>query len=194
MVMGRKTGPQVFGIGFHKTGTTTLGQALEKFGYSVCHGAASVRDALGNRRMLAALATNELDEIFNIAAGFEAFEDNPWFILYRELDRRFPGGKFILTVRDDESWLRSAVRYYGRSESDLRWWIYGAGSPVGNEALFLERYRRHNAEVRDYFAHRPEALLIVDWEKGDGWNELSAFLQRPAPALSFPHRNSSHDR
>jgi hypothetical protein len=182
---------KVFGIGFHKTGTTTLGVALEQFGYRVCHGAAPVRAALGHRRMLDLLHAMDLDRIMTVATWFDAFEDNPWFVLYRDLDERFPGSKFILTTRDDDSWLDSSLRYYGGSESDLRSWIYGVGSPVGNEALYLERYRRHNREVRAHFVQRPADLLIVDWQLGQGWNELSTFLGLERPRVAFPHANKS---
>lgn len=185
---------KVFGIGFHKTGTTTLGRALELLGYNVCHGAAPVRHALGHRRMIELLSDSNVDEILEVAERYDAFEDNPWFVLYRELDAHFPGSRFILTIRNDDSWLASALRYYGNSESDLRWWIYGVGSPVGNESTFLERYRRHNIDVSEYFRDRPRDLLVVDWETGDGWPQLSAFLDRPAPDIAFPHVNRSHDR
>ena len=41
---------------------------------------------------------------------FDAFEDNPWPLLYRELDERFPGSKFILTRRPTENWINSQVK------------------------------------------------------------------------------------
>jgi hypothetical protein len=179
---------KVFGIGFHKTGTTSLGIALEHFGYRVCHGAVPLRAAFGHRLMMHMLHDNHLDPIMRLAAPFDAFEDNPWFLLYRDLDRRFPGSKFILTIRDESRWVQSALRYFGESESDLRVWIYGVGSPVGHEQRWLERYQRHNGDVKDYFRLRPSDLLVVDWERGDGWTELAAFLgcRAPMPSLPFP--------
>ncbi len=182
-------GSRVFGIGFHKTGTTSLGQALERLGFRVCHGAGPVREALGNRRMMELLRRRDLEPVMQVAEGYEAFQDNPWFLLYQELDRRFPGSRFILTRRDEGRWLDSAVRYFGTSDSDFRRWIYGVGSPVGNRERFLERYRRHNREVERYFAGRPGDLLVVDWEAGDGWSELCGFLGRPVPSGTFPHAN-----
>jgi hypothetical protein len=186
---GRAATGKVFGIGFHKTGTTTLGQALEELGYTVCHGAGPVREVMGHRLMMERLHGRDLDPILDVAEQFQAFEDNPWFMLYPSLDRRFPGSRFILTVRDEQRWLESACRYYGQSVSDLRVWIYGVGSPAGREEVFRERYRRHNRDVLDYFAGRPDDLIVLDWEKGHGWSELSAFLGRPVPAGRFPHAN-----
>lgn len=179
---------KVFGIGFHKTGTTSLGLALEHFGYRVCHGAVPLREALGHRLMMHLLDDRHLEPIMRVARHYDAFEDNPWFVLYRELDRRFPGSKFILTIRDEARWLDSACRYFGPTRSDLRRWIYGDASPLGNEQRWAERYRSHNDAVTSYFSARPDDLLVVDWEHGDGWNELAAFLGRTPPsALPFPH-------
>jgi hypothetical protein len=179
---------KVFGIGFHKTGTTSLGVALEHLGYQVCHGAVPLRKALGHRLMMHMLYDGHLDPIMRLAARYDAFEDNPWFLLYRDLDRHFGGSKFILTIRDESRWLESASRYFGATQSDLRLWIYGVGNPAGHEQRWLERYRRHNEDVKKYFRRRPEDLLVVDWERGDGWTELGTFLgcSIPSSAPPFP--------
>lgn len=136
--------------------------------------------------MIGLLQAGTLDPIMTIAEEYDAFEDNPWFVIYRELDARFPASKFILTVRDESRWIESAVRYYGRSQSNLRRWIYGAGTPIGHEARWRERYRQHNEQVAARFGGRPGSLLIVDWEQGHGWPELCAFLDRPCPDGPFP--------
>ena len=178
---------KVFGIGFHKTGTTSLGAALAALGYATCDGAEAVRQAVGHREMMRMLREKQLDPIMRVAEDYDGFTDNPWFILYRELDQRFPGSKFILTVRDERRWLESAVRYFGETESDLRAWIYGSGRPVGNEQRWIERYRDHIAQVKAYFRDRPGDLLVVDWEQGGGWDDLARFLRRPSPGQPFPH-------
>jgi hypothetical protein len=185
---------KVFGIGFHKTGTTSLGVALDALGYRVCDGARPLRATFGEARLMRMLETNQLDLICAIATSYDAFRDNPWYLLYSELDHRFPRSRFILTTRDETSWLRSALRYFGSSESAFRWWIYGKGSPVGNEDIYLERFRRHEREVREYFADRPDDLLVVDWERGDGWSELTRFLQKPRPHAPFPWANATDER
>ena len=49
-------------------------------------------------------------------------------------------------------------------------------------------YERHNREVLEYFGDRVgKDLLVVSWEKGDGWAELSRFLNKRAPGEPFPH-------
>lgn len=52
--------------------------------------------------------------------------------------------------------------------------------------VFLERYRRHNREVMDYFKDRPSDLLVMDMDDGAGWPELCGFLGVPVPAEPYP--------
>ncbi len=52
--------------------------------------------------------------------------------------------------------------------------------------VFLERYRRHNREVREYFKDRPDDLLEMDMDSGQNWDELCRFLGKPVPACAYP--------
>jgi hypothetical protein len=174
---------KVFGIGFHKTGTSTLRVALSKLGYKVC-------DAYLD--CVESLSKGDLSPILNIVAQYDAFEDNPWPVLYQEMDRRYPGSKFILTIRNEQKWIKSMVNYFGKENTPMREWIYGFGCPKGNEKIYLERYRKHNKEVIEYFKNRPDDLLILSLERGDGWNELCNFLKVPVPDKPFPHVNKSN--
>jgi hypothetical protein len=51
------------------------------------------------------------------------------------------------------------------------------------------RYLSHIQEIRDYFKDRPDDLLEICWENGDGWEKLANFLGKPVPQEPFPHRN-----
>lgn len=170
---------KVFCIGFHKTGTKSLADALRLLDY----------------RMVGPTGTQELDvarsalvKALAIATEFDACSDNPWSVLYKELDATFPDSAFILTVRSTSAWIESVVSYFGERESPMRKWIYGAGRPRGNERHYIERYERHNAEVLRYFSGRDD-LLVMDLEKGDSWRQLCGFLGHAVPRSSFPHRN-----
>jgi Sulfotransferase domain len=176
---------KVFCIGFHKTGTTSLGRALELLGYRVV-GATGVNDPdIGEH--VHALADQMLER-------YDAFQDNPWPLIYRYLDERCPGSKFILTVRSPEAWIRSQVEHFGLTETPMRQWIYGAGCPQGHEELYLRRFRSHGEEVRRYFAERPRDLLVMDLARGDGWEQLCPFLGVAVPAVEFPFANKAGDR
>jgi hypothetical protein len=173
---------KVFCIGFHKTGTSSLGAALEQLGYRVA-GPFGVRDG--------AVAESALDEAVLRVPRFDAFQDNPWALIFAEMDERFPDSRFVLTVRAEDEWLASVVAHFGGASTPMREWVYGAGAgdPVGHEHLYVERYRRHNGEVAAHFADRPDDLLVMDLGRGDGWAELCGFLAVDPPEVPFPHAN-----
>jgi hypothetical protein len=177
--------PKVVGIGFHKTGTTSLRVALEMLGYTVT-GPNWVDDPDIGRKVYD-LARAELDL-------YDAAQDNPWPILFREIDAWYPGTRFVLTIRATDSWIRSAVNYFGSKTTPMREWIYGPGSPEGHEQIYVERYEKHNREVIEYFRDRADDLLVMDLKRGDGWRQLCPFLGHPIPARPFPHVNAAASR
>lgn len=178
---------KVIGLGYSKTGTTTLRECFREFGlpfigFEVELTRQVVRGDPGPA--LAALAANEA------AANW------PWPLIYREIDTAYPGSRFILTVRrDPHTWLKSLVSQAKKKpRGEYREWVYGHGNPVGHEAELIARYERHNEAVRRHFADRPGQLLEVCWETGSGWRELCDFLGRPIPATPFPCANPSAPR
>ena len=76
----------------------------------------------------------------------------------------------------------------------MRKWIYGVGSPQGNEAIYVKRFERHNAEVVTHFRDRANDLLVMDLTKGDGWEKLCGFLGADVPDRAFPHANKAQER
>ena len=179
------SGPKVFCIGFHKTGTTSLALALRQLGYSVT-GPNGVNDPN--------IAENVHQMAHALVEKYDAFQDNPWPLLYKDLDARYPHSKFVLTVRPTDAWIRSQVRHFGTDETPMRKWIYGVGAPEGNESLYVERYETHNREVLSHFKDRPTDLLVMNLGAGYSWEKLCAFLEKPIPAEPFPHANKSEDR
>ncbi len=185
MARGRKR--KVFCIGFHKTGTTTMKEALELLGYRVT-GPNDTRDPDIARK---------LDGLVEaLSRKYDAFQDNPWPLVYERMDGLYPGSKFILTVRDEDKWYSSNLKHFGTEATPMRELIYGKGNgfPEGHEALYKERMRRHNREVAAYFAGRPEDLLTVELARNPGWEPLCAFLGELVPSVPFPHANSIKQR
>jgi hypothetical protein len=178
--MTNQTQPKVFCIGWHKTGTSTLGDALLILGYKVT----------GARLDLAhSLLDGDIRPALKVAEQFEALQDVPWAALFKELDMQFPNSKFILTVRDDEEWLNSAKKHFKDKYGKIREWLYGKGVLEGNEELYIERYRRHYEDVEVYFKDRQNDIIIIDFKQGDGWEKLCSFLDKPIPQKAFPHSN-----
>lgn len=48
-------------------------------------------------------------------------------------------------------------------------------------------YETHERNVREYFANRPDDLLIMNVTAGDGWEALCRFLKKSIPEVAFPH-------
>ena len=61
--------PKVFCIGFHRTGTKSLAQALRSLGYRVAGPTGAQNPAIAERAVAMALA---------LATEYDAFNDNPW--------------------------------------------------------------------------------------------------------------------
>lgn len=177
--------PKVFCIGFHKTGTSSMGEVLRSLGYNWYNyrqNPAMVKEIVAGNYTLAK----------QVSAQYEAFEDDCWPFLFKELDKWYPGSKFILTVRDQQQWMESVTRYFTNTDSVWRSFLYGHSVPAGHEQEYLEVYNKHNADVLDYFKDRPQQLLVLDITAEPDWKSICAFLERPVPLqLPFPHLNPS---
>lgn len=175
---------KIIGVGLNKTGTTTLGTCFKHWGFkhSKLHS-----DAFG------LYCAGRIDDVLKIAEGFDSFEDWPWPLVYERMDRAFPNSKFILTTRlDAETWFTSLCQHADRTgPTKYRKHIYGHAMPQAHREEHIRFYEKHNAAVRKYFQSRPGQLLEVCWERGDGWRELSEFLNLPQPHVPFPHANQT---
>ena len=177
---------KVFGIGWAKTGTTTLGRCLEILGFN---------HQSQNLDLVMDLERGDLSRILELAKEKQSFEDWPWIILYKQLDEYFPHSRFILTQRDANRWIRSynsMLRGQGAASDTLnrvRRILYGLPFPNVSDSDLIQRYEKHNADVLAFFRQRPEDLLVVNWEQGHGWKELCSFLNLAVPAEPFPHAN-----
>lgn len=175
---------KVFGIGLHKTGTTTLGACFKALGY----------EHLSCRKdLLAKLRQGDLDAIYDEIDTYQSFEDWPYPLMYKELAERYPDAKFVLTLRKDaDVWLTSFHRHSLRRSPtrNAQKLAYGVAYTLGNEDYLRAFYDAHQAEVQAYFANTdPKRLLVVCWETGSGWDELCDFLELDVPEVPFPHEN-----
>ena len=173
---------KVFGIGMQRTGTTSLAAALRILGYKT----------LDTPFVL----YPDLDR--TILDEYDAFTDNPVPLFYKQLDRMVPGSKFIMTTRDIDAWLKSVKWLYSTFEynwkanvkaTQVHNDIYGVSGY--NKTIFKATWRRYHEEVQAHFADRPQDLLVIDFTRGEGWNELCAFLRKPVPEDDFPAKNQS---
>jgi hypothetical protein len=185
---------KIFCIGFYKTGTTTLYDALRTLGYHTVNG-----DTPGSYPG----ADDGATLIRQIDAGdyrlptfelFEAFSDNPYFRIWRQIYDLYPDAKYILTVRDETRWIESCVKFYRhRRIRPMRVWMFGphanpASGPESRQA-WLEAYRAHNAAVREFFASRGHQYFEFDPTREGGWDRLCSFLGAAVPDRPWPHAN-----
>lgn len=178
MISGRS---KVFGIGLSKTGTTSLNKAFGMLGMNAVHFPIDFLD----------YSNGSLAPAFDIIDRKDAFTDIPISRFYRELDQRYTGSKFILTVRDIEKWLDSCNRHFWPGQiikGDI--WINRLhldlyDSIDFDEARFREAYYRHLRGVMEYFEGRDD-LLVMNITGGDGWEKLCPFLGVDEPDIPFP--------
>ncbi|MGL6224783.1 MAG: sulfotransferase family protein [Steroidobacteraceae bacterium] len=185
---------KIFAIGFYKTGTTTLFEALQGLGYRTINGdkPGSYPGADDGETLLRQIAAGD----YRLPALdlFDAFTDNPYFHLWREMYQQFPDAKFILTVRDEQSWIASCARFYrNRRVRPMRVWMFGAhanpGADDASRQAWLDAYRAHNAAVREHFRSRPQQFLEFDPTQMREWGPLCDFLGQPVPSVPWPHAN-----
>lgn len=178
---------KVIGLGFHKTGTTTLGDCLRILGY---------KHISADRRSFVDYQRNNLEKVLKKMEKYDSFEDWPWPFLYEEAYNRFPSSKFILTRRTNERvWFNSLNNHVASGKGEgfqYRRYIYGYDKPSDNKELHIQMYIEHNEKVREYFSDKKEQFLEICWEEGDSWKELCSFIGEKIPNIPLPHSNQ-HD-
>jgi len=167
--------PPCWGIGLGRTGTNSLCDALNLLGYK------RVRH------------NPQFDDLRALEGG----ADNGVLLFYKYLDFKFPGSKFVLTLRPLDDWLLS-MAYAGS-----RYPILGYDDDVAimrrmsiyetvtfDRSKYQRAYERHHEDVRRYFAERPTDLLEMSIVDGDGWEVLCPFLGLDPPTIPFPHSHA----
>jgi hypothetical protein len=180
---------RIFGIGMHKTGTTSLHHALQVLGYDSghwpsAHWAKAIWEEMQHGRSLTVEKSYALCDL-------------PITLLYEQLDKAYPGSKFILTTRKENRWLNSVRAHWDPAYNPFReQWdtdpfthkvhtlLYGRRK--FDDKVMLARFRRHNAEVLEYFKNRPDDLLVMDMDAGAGWPQLCGFLKQSIPGVPYP--------
>lgn len=181
---------KIFGIGLLKTATCSLTEAMNILGYKSYH------------------EPYYLDRIWD----FDFVNDMPIAVRYKFLDAMFPNAKFILTIREMNSWIKSIEGWWKNlTEGDLlpegrRRKMNTQFDPIGtaynrflafntlewDADLFIKKHKQHIQEVKEHFKGREEKLLILDICGGDDWIHLCNFLNRPIPIDEFPCLNTKN--
>jgi hypothetical protein len=186
---------KVFGLGLSRTGTKSLTSALYALGINAVH-------YPDDETTLRELIEGNYD--FALLKKFDGITDITVSAFYPQLDKLFPGSKFILTVRDKNDWLKSMEKHWGNrpafSDQEetsfkkqthmkirrlLRAAVYGCYEFSADRLSYV--YDLHYKNTLDYFEDRPEDLLVLDICGGQGWDQLCSFLGSPALNQPFPY-------
>jgi hypothetical protein len=142
---------------------------------------------------------------------YDFFFDAPNEDRYTIFNMLYCDAKFILTVRDVEEWIGSykrrlakvddsdglvdhqSITIYNSGYPPSEWWRYWTWVPW-DEALFRMGFQVYTARVKEYFSKTPEALLIMNICKGEGWEKLCPFLGKDIPEEPFPWFHRTKDR
>ena len=198
--------------GLSKTGTSSLGTALEQLGFTCLH--------YDEHRLNDVLEGRAHNPDFRRYDDLDAVLDVPSAFFFRELLVAYPSAKVILTVREIEEWWVSIREHFNRlpilwptwkdyvrermqGTDNIKEWVENSrfrtnvrslvyGSPDAREFMYKKRYREHNAAVLHEV--QPDRLLVMDIIAGDGWSTLCPFLGLAQPDAAFPHQNRGKDQ
>ncbi|TLD08852.1 uncharacterized protein PgNI_07786 [Pyricularia grisea] len=194
--------PQVLVLGMPRTGTQSIGQALQILGLGESYHMTTVgpnnhHDAwctaieakFGEEDASEVITQEFFDDLFK---GYNAVSDFPASIFYKELLAAYPNAHVILTKRAEDAWFESMcktlhVAYIkAKAEPSKLAKLYHKHLWADN---FLrngrEAYRRHNAGVMAAAADRK--VLVFD--PSMGWAPLCEFLGKDVPAVGYPAKD-----
>lgn len=162
---------KVFGIGMGRTGTTSLHDAFTILGLKSIH------------------YPRDLSVIDSLDAAADIS------LYYKELDKKYPGSRFIVTVRNIKDWLDSVERFSRTMPlappTPGSNWMRRYGTVKFEEPRMQSTFLAHYAEVEAYFKGREAETLTMNIPGGDGWEKLCPFLGKPIPNVPFPYSNKS---
>ncbi len=192
---------KVFCIGMNKTGTSSLHQGLLRLGLRSLHHGPTGHDSLAMHMKMAqelsrtmARHLDQDEDPLQDLPQFDAYSDIDT-VVYRfdEMDRHYPGSRFIYTLRDTPSWLESRRKHVLRNRENVRKGLYQTDFLDIDFDAWVEEKERHLARVKSWFTGRPDDLLFMDITRGDGFEALCPFLGLPLPGkdVRFPHRNEA---
>jgi len=137
----RRSFNKVFGIGGHKTGTTTLADVFTLCGLKVGNQVEGELTSYSARR-------GDYSKLIAYVQNADAFQDSPFAEseVFIALDALFPNSRFILTVRDPEDWFRSQMRFTAKRFG------LADGSQITKEHIQQDQYifRGYCAEAHAY--------------------------------------------
>jgi hypothetical protein len=191
----------VVGAGVGRTGTHSLKLALEQLLGAPCH---HMMEMMANPDQVPPWIDAIDGRPVDWAAMLQSYRsivDWPGGSFWPELLAANPGSLVLLSVRDPESWYRSASNTiflaFDRVPPELKPWMDAVrkllhdrfSDQFEDPMAMMDAYERHNDEVR---AKVPPGQLL-EWTVGDGWEPICNRLGLPVPGNLFPMTNSLNE-
>ena len=170
---------KIFGIGTSRTGTKSLTEALKMLGIKSSHWEQ-------HKEIRKDIDKNNFN--LQLLKEYDAILDHQIPSIFKELEKEHPKSKFILTIRNKKTWIKSIENFF-KNKGINREDILFLKIDHFDKKVFLQRFKAHNKDVIKYFKDKPEKLLVLDIEKGDGWKKLCKFLDKRVPKKPFPWAN-----
>lgn len=201
-------------MGLSKTGTKTMNAALARLGYKnydFDYAAYYLYDDW--RKIINEGGTKE--DFYRMYKDVDACTDLPACHFWPELLEAFPDAKLVYTVREEESWVKSAIKQAAEINANIPLIVLGFFSPTArafcrflndctrglyglptsmtfigpvsglSSSILRKVYREHKANV---MMNAPKDRMIT-YSVKEGWEPLCKFLGTPIPDIPFPHKN-----
>lgn len=187
---------KVIGAGLGRTGTYSLKMALEQLLDGPCYHMAEVFENPEHVSLWRAAAEDKTVDWEALLEGYVAGVDWPLCSFAVELSQAYPDALVLLSVRDFESWWKSASSTIFPSSSQAEGeWREMVDALFGNRfTLHLddketcrEAFERHYAHVRENIP----SSRILEWQTGAGWEPICEALGLRVPDNEFPHLNTT---
>ena len=195
----------VIGAGFGRTGTLSLKHALEALGFGPCYHMAEVATHLDHVDLWRRAWRGE-DVWPEMFADYQAAVDWPAAAFWHRLMDYYPDAKVVLSLRDAESWFKSATDTIFRSMREG----LAAEDPALHERLLMAKeiivdgtfdgdLTEQEAAISAYDANvaavraTVPASRLVEVHAKDGWPPLCAGLDVPIPDGPYPRVNTTEE-
>jgi hypothetical protein len=190
---------QVVGAGVGRTGTHSLKIALEQLLGGPCHHMMEIMaDPAQIPAWTAAIDGDPVDWSV-VLKDYRSLVDWPGAAFWPELSAANPEALVLLSVRDPESWYRSASNTiflsFDNLPPELQPWMNSVrrllrerfSDRFDDPTAMMDALERHNAAVRTAIP----AGRLLEWQPGDGWEPICERLGLDVPAEPFPLTNTT---
>ena len=198
---------KVFGAGFGRTGTMSLKFALEKLRIGPCYHMREVVSRPSHIKLWYDISRGEHPNWNRLFSGFNSAVDFPVCLFYKQLINIFPEAKFILTLRDFDTWYISTANTIYKVPSILPDWFEKVVYPIRMfivmqvnliwVGLFKNNFSDRDSTKLVYYEHIESVKKIIPADKlliynvKEGWEPLCEFLDVDVPDIPFPKVNDT---